>query len=159
MKGRKPLASAIKEQSGAFAKDPQRRNKSEPQAKRGRPAMPELVYADETAADKWRHTCDVLDEMGVLTTADMDLLAAYCLDYSMFCKLWEHVKGGQVSSMDDKGRLSVTPEANQFHKYADRLLKRQAELGLTPSSRSRLHVSGDTKQDDPFAMWLQSRVN
>jgi P27 family predicted phage terminase small subunit len=153
VRGRKPLASAIKEASGAFAHDPQRRNKSEPKAKQGWPDMPDIIKADEIAKRKWNHVCKLLDEMNLLTTADSDLLEQYCLDYSQFRWLWEQVREGNVTELNDRGNASTKPAAVQIHKYQDRLLKRESELGLTPSARSRLHAP-QANEEDPFQQWL-----
>jgi phage terminase small subunit len=59
--------------------------------------------------------------------------------------------------MDEKGRTKLKPEANQFHTYSDRILKREAELGLTPSSRSRLKAP-QTEKEDEFDIWLKRRT-
>jgi P27 family predicted phage terminase small subunit len=154
VRGRKPLSSAQKEASGAFAHNPKRRNKNEPQVKLGWPKMPTQVAKDAIAKECWQDVCSTLEEMNLLTTADKHLLAAYCMDYAQFCWLWEQCKEGNVTIFNDKGNAAVHPAANQIHKYADRLLKRQSELGLTPSSRSRLHAPKQ-EEDDPFVAWLQ----
>ena len=153
VKGRKPLSSAVKEASGAFVKDPQRRNADEPKPKLGRPKIPSAVEDDPTAKSRWHWVCDQLESMNLLAVTDQGLIAGYCLDYSMMLALWETIKGGNVSDMDEKGRTKLKPEANQFHTYSDRILKREAELGLTPSSRSRLKAP-QTEEEDEFAQWL-----
>lgn len=157
VKGRKPLSNAIKEASGAFAKNPQRRNADEPKAKLGRPVCPDAVALDPTAKARWEWVCSQLESMNLLAVTDEGLIAGYCLDYSMMLSLWEVIKGGQVSDMDDKGRTKLKPEANQFHTYSDRLLKREAELGLTPSSRSRLRAP-QSEPEDEFTSWLKRRA-
>lgn len=157
VKGRKPLSNAVKEASGAFIKDPQRRNADEPKAKLGRPVCPDAVALDLVAKKRWDWVCDQLESMKLLAITDEGLIAGYCLDYSMMLSLWEVIKGGQVADIDDKGRTKLKPEANQFHTYSDRLLKREAELGLTPSSRSRLKAP-QTEQEDEFTAWLKRRT-
>ena len=157
VKGRKPLSNATKEASGAFIKDPQRRNADEPKPNLGRPRIPDAVEADATAKSRWHWVCDQLESMNLLAVTDQGLIAGYCLDYSMMLALWETIKGGRVSELDDKGRSKLKPEANQFHTYSDRILKREAELGLTPSSRSRLKAP-QTEKEDEFDIWLKRRT-
>ena len=147
VKGRKPLSSAVKEASGAFAKDPQRRNREEPKPKLSDPKIPDHVEADPVAKSRWYWVCDQLREMNLLHATDQGLIAGYCLDYSMMISLWSHIKGGIVSEMSEKGNVSTKPEANQFHKFADRCLKREAELGLTPSSRARWRAPQAEEED------------
>jgi P27 family predicted phage terminase small subunit len=157
VKGRKPLSNAVKEASGAFVKDPQRRNADEPKPKLGRPRIPSAVEEDPAAKSRWHWVCDQLESMNLLAVTDQGLIAGYCLDYSMMLALWETIKGGNVSDMDEKGRTKLKPEANQFHTYSDRILKREAELGLTPSSRSRLKAPQNEKEDE-FDIWLKRRT-
>lgn len=153
VKGRKPLATALKEQSGALAKNPQRRNKTEPKAKVGYPEKPQAVIDDAIASVRWDSVCATLSELNVLTTADLYLLEQYCHDYSQYCWLRAVCREGNVAEVNDKGNRSVSPEASQVHKYADRMLKQLAELGLTPSARSRLHVVSE-EEHDPFTEWM-----
>lgn len=151
---RKPYASAVHDASGAYNKDPQRRNKNEPKPKRGWPDIPIVVSSDPVASDCWFRVCKTLDEMKILTKADAELIAMYCIDYSMFMALYERVKGGNVSTVTTSGTIMSSPDIIQMQKFSDRLLKRQAELGLTPSSRVKLHAPAE-KEEDGFSEWLK----
>ncbi len=154
MRGRKPTATAVKEASGSFSLHPGRRNKSEPAAKRGYPAKPETVETCSIASAQWDELCKTLDELGVLTVADKSLLAMYCQTYAEYIKLQQHVKEHGCTVFNDKGNASQSPEAIQVHRYADRLIKLMAEMGLTPSSRSRIVAPKQEDEDDPMAQLL-----
>jgi P27 family predicted phage terminase small subunit len=154
VKGRKPKATAVKVAEGSFTKHPERRNNEEPKPKLSDPKIPDHVEADLVAKSRWFWVCDQLREMSLLHATDQGLIAGYCLDYSMMISLWGHIKGGIVSEMNEKGNTSTKPEANQFHKFADRCLKREAELGLTPSSRARLRAP-QAEEEDVFEEWLK----
>jgi P27 family predicted phage terminase small subunit len=153
VKGRKPQSTAIKLAKGAFDKHPERRNHSEPTPQLGEPVIPEIVEQDPAAKAKWLWVCEQLRSMNLLNVTDQGLIAGYCLDYSMMLSLWESIKGGRVSDMTERGGITTKPEANQFHKFADRILKREAELGLTPSARTRLRAP-QKDEEDPFQEWL-----
>ena len=157
VRGRKPLPTATKEDSGAFVKNPQRRNELEPKAVRGFPSIPSQIEADAVAAECWQRLTRTLDELGILTTADAEILEAYCIDYSQWRWLSEYVREGNCREVNDKGSSSTSPEAQQVHKYADRLARRMVELGLTPSARSRLQVA-KREEADPFTEFLQRRM-
>lgn len=154
MRGRKPKATAVKEASGSFRKDPQRKNKHEPMPRRGWPVKPEHIEACDIASPQWDELCRTLDEMNILTVADKSLLALYCQTYAEWMKLQRHVKEHGCTTFNDKGNASQSPEAIQVHRYADRLLKMMAELGLTPSSRSRIKAPERQDEDDPFSELL-----
>lgn len=153
VRGRKSKATAIKVAEGAFEKNPQRRNHQEPRPALGDPSIPEHVASDPVAKRRWDWVCEQLRSMNLLHKTDEGLIAGYCLDYSMMISLWEHVKGGNVSHLNEKGNVSTKPEANQFHKFSDRCLKREAEMGLTPSARTRLHAP-QAEEEDVFGEWL-----
>ena len=152
-KGRKNQATSIKLAKGAFDKHPERRNHNEPTPQIGEPTIPEIVEQDSAAKARWLWVCEQLRSMNLLHVTDQGLIAGYCLDYSMMLSLWESIKGGRVSDMTERGGITTKPEANQFHKFADRCLKREAELGLTPSARTRLRAP-QKDEEDPFQEWL-----
>ena len=99
-----------------------------------------------------------MESMSILTQADQSVLALYCSTYAQWRWLAEYVKEGNVREISEKGGVTTSPEAQQVHKYADRLVKLMAELGLTPSARSRIRVVGDEPQD-AFTEWLKGSVN
>ena len=149
-RGPKPKPNAVKEREGAFVKNPQRRNKNEPKPRRGAPPVPSFVKVNKAAAEEWTSLCQWLDEMGILAQADRTLMAQYCTTYAEWVRYYEHVAKHGVSIPNASGALSTTPEAHQYNKLSDRLIKLCAELGLTPSARSRISVAQHDTEDDPM---------
>ena len=151
MRGKKPIPTAIKETQGYFRKHPERRNPDEPTAERGFPDAPEHIQDDPVAFSKWEEVCNLLDEMQVLTTADKDILALFCETYSIWLKTTIHLRKHGSSRLSTKGEDIPSVEAGQVHRYADRMLKILVELGLTPSSRSRVKkTQTENKDENPF---------
>src|SRR5262245_60724919 len=70
-----------------------------PQPKRGRPKCPSFL--SPAAKTKWRQIVPVLDQMGVLTTADGDVLSAYCQAWAEFQIATE--------TLDREGRTVTLP--------------------------------------------------
>jgi P27 family predicted phage terminase small subunit len=95
--------------------------------------------------------------MGILSIADQSVLEIYCVTYSQWRVLSAMVAGGNVAYMTERGSLT-SPEANQVHKYSATLIKLMAELGLTPSSRSRIHAISED-EEDPFVEFLKRRMS
>ena len=124
-RGRKPLATALKEQNGAFQKDPQRRNHQEPKPEAGRPDKPKDL--DHLASKIWDKACDELEALKVLTKADGAIVEHYARNASV-------MKQSQKDGPDQ----SVT-----WHKCMDRHMKIMSEMGLTMSARTRLKVATD----------------
>jgi P27 family predicted phage terminase small subunit len=158
MRGRKPLPSALHEASGAYAKNPQRRNREEPKPTAGIPEKPDIVANDQVASACWDRVCKKLIDMGTMTIADEDLLTIYCLDWSQLVWLQEVLREGNVTEVNGNGNRVSSPEAANYHKYAARIQKAQVELGLTPSSRSRIRAP-QAEENDPFQEWLKEAMS
>ena len=150
-RGRKPQSTAVQERNGALKKNPQRRNENEPPVKRGMPNVPATVKSDKFAHAQWKVVCQLLDEMGILSTSDVFLIELFCITYSeMVAMLKDRKKRGTV--IDGKRNANST----DYHKHQDRLVKLMAEMGLTPSARTRLSAQS-IKPDtvDPFTEFTQ----
>ena len=160
MRGRKPLSTAEKERRGSFVPHPERRNKREPKPPSGKPTKPK--HLDTYASKKWNALVKLLDQMGLLNKADVDLLELYCVTYSGYRRALEHVaKTGMVLvTREDHGQqveVRRNPFSVELHKYADRLQKLLSEMGLTPASRSRVQAAGGDDKGDPLLDMLKAR--
>jgi phage terminase small subunit len=118
--------SAVKELSGAYKKDPQRRNKSEPKPKNGiGPASKHL---------KNKEMKEIWDEVvsqvciGVLGDSDRMSLEILCrLIYDMRFD-WDEFNGSKQSNM----------------------IKLLGQFGMTPVERQKLHIGGEEKKKNKF---------
>ena len=155
VRGRKPKATAVKEASGALKKNPQRRNTREPKPVLGAPPMPPTVRVDKIAKEQWTELCNLLAGMNILTTADSGVMAMYCTTYSEWIKAYEHVREHGVSCLTAAGSMTTSPEASNWHKLSDRIIRLFAELGLTPSSRSRIKAPELSETENPFTDLLE----
>lgn len=145
-RGRRPLATAVKERNGSFIKDPQRRNKSEPIPAKDRPGMPDIVAENGLASAKWNHLCEILAELGLLAASDSDLMAIYSITWADWQTSQRSVWTDGIEVDGQKGPRT-NPAVYEKNKAMDRLYKLGAEFGLNPSARTRL--SGATGIDDP----------
>ena len=117
--GTKSKPTKLKVVSGVS--DQQRLNHTEPEVDQTLPIMPEWVTG--YAAEIWARLADKLHDAGVLTFVDRDVLAMYCQLMSAF-------------------RDAVTDaDVNKQVKLSQQVRILAAELGMTPSSRSSLHVN------------------
>jgi phage terminase small subunit len=139
VKGRKPLASSVKRQSGAFKKNPQRENKHEPEAKTGHPSNPAHIASNPKASGYWDHACSQLAEMDLLTKADRSLLEVFS------------------EAMAIRQQAFAELDMINWKKAADTCIRVSSELGLTPSARSRLVVKSK-EEEDAFTQWSQGMV-
>lgn len=130
-------------------------NRNEPQAKRGKPAMPKGL--DARGRKAWEEMAQLLDDMGVLTVADGMALETLVDAYSEWKKARAVVKkeGQSYKSVGENGgfMLRARPEVAIASDAWRRIKSLLGEFGLTPSSRTKLQAQhGD--DEDPFESWL-----
>lgn len=133
MKGRKRKPTALKVASGTAEHNPQRMNPNEPQPPIGAPPKPEFV--DPVASQAWDDCCRWLADCQLLTVVEAGLIRAYAenwADYSRLRKAW--LRDGKYSP--------------GYRHTKDSNLKLLAEMGLTPSSRSRVSKITEAPQTD-----------
>ncbi len=144
MLGRPRKPTRIKELEGNPGKRPL--NKFEPQFEipAGLPAPPDFL--DEDGLREWARAGKLLIEAKVLTEGDLSALAAYCAIYSRWAEAERKVRrmGSVVNLSKDKEK--PFPALNPWLSVANTCLKQMraylAELGLTPSSRSKI-IAGE----------------
>ena len=162
-RGVKPQSSHTRHLSGQDKAHPERVNHAEPTPPPGAPDKPD--YLDEIASASWDRLVKLFGEMGMLNKADAVLMELYAVTYSGYRQALVSVtKTGQVLLLrvdDTKGQkmeVRRNPYSVELHKYMDRLTKLLAEMGLTPSSRTRVATTGEAASDDPLAAILRKRA-
>jgi len=134
MRGRKPKPTKLKLIRGNPGKRSNKRD--EPNPTDEMPACPD--YLDATARREWRRITKTLAGTGLVTVAEMPLLAIYCCAYSTWYeaikKLNEH---GKVVR-DAKGDPKPSPWLRISNQASDQIFKLSGELGFSPMARLRL---------------------
>ena len=153
-RGRKPLAQEVKEASGAFRKDPQRKNAAAPKADGKSPVAPRKLC--RVAKAKWDEMIGDLKGNGVLSSDTRELLVSYCTTFAKWMEAKKKVEetGLAIEGFDKLGNQTIrrNPYVTEMHKFREQLNKMLPELGLTPASRQKLKSTNlEEKQDDPFA--------
>lgn len=148
MRGRKPTPTAFK----VLAGNPGGRKlpENEPEVAPARPAPPD--HLDELAAREWNRVVDELYACKVMTNLDVGVLAAYCYSFAEWVKATSEVRkyGSIVRSPNNfPVRSPFVDLANTHYKN---MLRAASELGMSPSSRSRVtKAEGQGGDQDEFA--------
>lgn len=148
MKGRKPQPSDLKLLRGNPGRRPA--NTREPQLPRleGFETPPPELAGDVVALAEWHRIVPILVASRQITVAERPALIACCQQWSTYLDCHERARAGRVIMTP-----SGYPRPNPYGPLADSALTQcnrlWAELGLTPSSRSRVHTTGvaDTPHD------------
>lgn len=144
MKGRKPKPTALKLLRGEKNKD--RINLKEPKPPPVKPSCPQALGKE--ARKEWRRSAKMLERMGCLKQADKAVFAAYCTAWGIFVKANEKVEQFGPLIVTKNKNIIQNPALSVMNRAMQDMVKYGVELGMTPSSRSRIHVSTKTEKDE-----------
>lgn len=127
--GRNRKPQAIHDLNGNPSKT---RRRKEPQVPDAPGALRCPAWLDDIGKRRWKSLKPLLQEMGVLTAADADLLAAYCHAYSMFRRA-----DAQIGRDPE-----LWPQKAPFWKMRKESFEQMAKIasafGMTPAARAGL---------------------
>jgi P27 family predicted phage terminase small subunit len=136
MRGRKPTPTSLKLLHGNPGRRPIRGG--EPQPPRSQPSCP--AHLSATAKAEWKRLARSLNQIGLLTQVDRAALAAYCQAYGRWVEAERKLQETPVLLKTPAGYVQPSPWLAIASKQLELMAKFMAELGLTPSSRSRLAI-------------------
>jgi len=145
MRGRKPLPTRLKVIQGNRGKRPL--NLQEPQPDELTTAPPSELE-DKLARKEWRRTIVPAIERRQITSADRVAAIAHCELWATWrSQLEAAAKHAHVVAAGKNQYPIPNPARGMANKTLGFLIKIDAELGLTPSSRSRVKVSESSSSD------------
>lgn len=129
--------------------DRKRAYKVEPTPPANAPECPD--WLDDLARSEWIEITNILDGMGLLSSADVTALACYCEAYSRYRK------AAAAIADPDEGLVVTTKSgyqmASPWHAILRSALKDLtgflSDFGLTPVARARLGQDRRTSTNDP----------
>jgi P27 family predicted phage terminase small subunit len=144
IRGRKPTPAAVKRRQGNPGK--RRLNKKEPRLQSRIPSCPKHLQGE--ARREWNRSAGLLRRLGVITELDRAVLAAYCTAYADYVEAVEHLNKTGAVKRSKKGGEYQNLWVPIKKRSMDQMVKFGSELGLTPSSRSRVQVGDlDTSEE------------
>lgn len=137
MRGRKPLPTAIKQMNGNPGKRPL--NLQEPQPDAAIPSAPD--HLDDLALVEWERVSTALYEIGILAHVDRAILANYCIAWSRGAQAELQLKNMGLVLQGMEGGYYQNPWLAVCNKAMEQVHKYAAELGMTPSARTRIKAN------------------
>lgn len=150
MRGRKPKPTAEK----LLHNNPGHRplNENEPKHPSLNPDdIPEQIQNNPSARQRWEEIAPTLVERGHVTVVDRDTLIGYCVKYAQWRRLEDLSFGKPEVIAAPSGYPMPNPLISMANKAFVLMLKAAAELGITPSSRTRVVADRTERGGDSFA--------
>ncbi|MFZ3585212.1 phage terminase small subunit P27 family [Loktanella sp. DJP18] len=147
MRGRKPKPTALKLIEGNPGKRPL--NGREPRPPTSLPTCPSHLSA--AAKAEWKRLARMLNEIGLLTQIDRGVLAAYCQAYGRWVEAEKKLAVTPPILKTPAGYVQVSPWITIANRQVELMTRLMGELGLSPSSRSRLAV--DVQSGPDLSEW------
>jgi len=97
-----------------------------------------------TAKAEWKRLARMLNKIGLLTQVDRAALAAYCQAWGRWVEAERKLAETPVLLKTPAGYVQPSPWLTIANKQLELMAKFMAELGLTPSARSRLAINMPT---------------
>ena len=136
MKGRKPTPTGLKLASGNPGKRPL--NAREPHPAPDLPTCPSHLLPSAKA--EWKRLARELHDLGVITRLDRAALAAYCQAYGRWVEAEKKLQETPAILKMPSGYIQMNPWLTIATKQMELMQRFAIELGLTPSSRSRVET-------------------
>ena len=152
MRGRKPKPTVLKLLDGNPGKRPL--NDREPMAPQGVPEPPK--WLDDVARAEWSCITKLLDGMGILSLADHTAVEAYCTLYGRWVQAEAQVRKSGTVVKSPNGYPMLSPYLIVANHALEQMRKLQVELGLTPSSRSRIRLPSENDAASEFDRFTES---
>lgn len=142
MKGRKPSPSHLK----LVKANPGKRAmpKREPKPKGNLESGPDWLTDDQKLV--WDYAISSAP-YGLLKKLDQSVLVAWVVAADLHRQATEKLNSGAMLIKTPNGMPVQSPYLSIINKQAAIMLKAAAEMGFTPSSRSRVEVSEDAEED------------
>jgi P27 family predicted phage terminase small subunit len=144
-RGRKSKAVDLKVLS-----DPRidRVNTREPKPVNRAPTKPDYFDDDDVASAMWDRIVRQLEQLGTISESDAQVIELYCLTYARYRAAVDELRNdGSLTIVTDGGNVKANPVAGIVSQTSTQLQSLLSELGLTPSSRSRVRSTVDQPRD------------
>jgi P27 family predicted phage terminase small subunit len=113
-------------------------------------------WLDKEAKKEWRRMVKELAETGIITIIDRSALARYCDNFSKWMEAEKQLQKMPMVKFNKAGFSEINPYFRVANKAKEMMMKDLVELGMTPSSRSRVKVSEPPKEKSAKERFFKS---
>lgn len=121
------------------------------------PPAPE--WLDEAAKEEWNRVAPMLADSKLMTEADTKALEAYCKCWSRYIEAEKQMDqiGSTIFQPNQKSKyIQQLPQVAIAQKYLKLCKDFMVEFGLTPSSRGRMQLPGESDEDEMESLFRKA---
>lgn len=148
--GRPSKPTALKRLAGNPGKRPLNTQEAHPELKL--PSCPD--HLDGEARKEWYRIGKQLVKLGLLSTIDRAALAGYCTTWGRWVEAEEALKKSGTVVKNKDGYPILSPYLVVANHALAQMRVLLTEFGLTPASRSRIHVKAPVKQEGKLLRFI-----
>lgn len=142
----RPIPTALKLINGNPGKRPL--NKKEPKPDNALLICPKYLQCDTVAYNEWNRLVPELYKLGLLTNIDQTVLELYCSQYSIYREAIKQIQKEGLTTNNIRDGFKALPEVAIARESAKTIKAIAIEFGLTPSSRSKISLPGESLEDE-----------
>ena len=110
---------------------------------------PEWIKNNKIALNEWNRVAPILYDLGLLKINDTAALEAYCKCWSRYKEAEMQIDQAHSTIIKTpSGYVQQIPQVSIAHRYLKLAKDFMTEFGLTPSSRGRMQLPGDSSDDE-----------
>ena len=144
IRGAKPKPTRLKILTGNPGRH--RINQSEPRPAVVSPQPP--AYAGREIKGFYKRNAQMLADLGVMTTADVDAFELMATHFGIAIDAAKRIRKEGLTREDDDGIERKHPLLQVLRDNSTAFRAYAVEFGMTPSSRSRVHLAAEARQLD-----------
>jgi P27 family predicted phage terminase small subunit len=149
MRGRKPVPTALRLIQGNPGNRPFNLNEPEPV-----PAIPTCPsHLCPSAKAEWKRVAREMKHLGMLSMLDRAVLAGYCQAYGRWVEAERKLQEMPMILKMPSGYIQQNPWLTIANKQIELMMKFGSELGLSPTTRSRVSTTRSASRP-----WLPEMV-
>jgi P27 family predicted phage terminase small subunit len=142
----KPKPTALKILQGTA--QPCRINKKEPKPKVSIPSCPPHLCAE--GKKEWKRITKELARLKLITHIDRAALSGYCTGWAKYVEASVAIQKTGYLVKSKNGIPYINPLVTVQNKALEQMKGFLTEFGMTPSSRSRISISEQPDESNPF---------
>lgn len=152
----KAKPTVLKKIEGNPGKRPLNQNEPKPVKPNSKELKPPIWMLPE-AKKEWERIIPELSALGLFTKIDRAALVGYCQSWARYAEAEQYLNDHATAFETDKGYIAQVPQVSIAQKYLKLCHTLMTEFGLTPSSRGRMQLPGDPKDEDPMEKWFKGK--